>query len=125
MRVRTGKQAIERERIIIASVQSRKPMKIIAHECGISLSALYGWIHERTELRLKIGNIRKKHRRPVPDELRWQRAKNQIASLERVIANHPPFRPRTLKAPSDLPFARAALESYVNGLDKSKEAVQK
>jgi transposase-like protein len=119
MRVRTGKQAIERERIIIAGIQSRKPMKIIAHECGISLPALYGWINQRPALKLKVGNIRKKHRRPVPDELRWQRAKNQIATLERVIANHPPFRPRTLKAPSKLPFAVAALESYVNGLDKT------
>jgi hypothetical protein len=45
--------------------------------------------------------------------------------LQRVLENPPAGRWRTLKAPSDLPFARAALESYVAGLDKSKEAVQK
>lgn len=119
MRVRTGKQAIERERIIIAGVQSRKPMKMIAHECNISLPALYGWINQRPALKLKVGNIRKKHRRPVPDELRWQRAKNQIANLERVLANHPPFKPRTLKAPSEPAFAFAAIYSHVAGMDKT------
>jgi transposase-like protein len=120
MRVRTGKQALERERIIIAGVQSRKPMKTIAHECGISVPALYGWISQRPSLKLKIGNIRKKNRRPVSDELRWQRAKNQIANLERVIANHPPFRPRTLKAPSNPALAFAAIYSHVAGLDKQR-----
>jgi hypothetical protein len=39
--------------------------------------------------------------------------------LQRVLENPPPNVWRTLKAPSNLPFAVAALESYVNGLDKT------
>ncbi len=119
MNTRKGPRSLERERIIIAGIQSRKPMKTIAHECGISLAALHGWIRSRPELRLKIGNIRKKHRRPVPDELHWQRAKNQVANLERVLANPPAFKPRTLKAPSDPAFAFAAIYSHVAGMDKT------
>lgn len=120
MNTRKGPRASERERIIIAGVQSQKPMKVIAHECGISLPALHGWIKSRPELRLKIGNIRKKFQRPIPDELRWQRAKNQVANLERVLRNHPPFVPRTLKAPSDPAFAFKALYAFCAGLPLTK-----
>jgi hypothetical protein len=44
-----------------------------------------------------------------------------LAYLQRVLENPPAGRWRTLKAPSDLPFALAALESYVAGLDKTKD----
>jgi len=42
-----------------------------------------------------------------------------LAYLQRVLENPPAGRWRSLKAPSNLPFAFAALESYVNGLDKT------
>lgn len=42
-----------------------------------------------------------------------------LSYLQRVLENPPAGRWRTLKAPSNLPFAFAALESYVNGLDKT------
>jgi len=42
-----------------------------------------------------------------------------LSYLQRVLENPPAGRWRTLKAPSDTQFAFAALESYVNGLDKT------
>lgn len=116
MNTRKGLRSTERERIIIAGVQSRKPMKAIAHECGISIPALSSWINHRPELKMKLANIRKKYRRPVTDELAWARAKNQIANLEKVLANPPAFKPRTLKAPSNPEFAFKALYAFVEGL---------
>lgn len=120
MNTRKGPRSLDRERIIIAGVQSRRPMKAIAHDCDLTIAGLYSWINQRPALKLKLGNIRKKHRRPVPDELKWQRAKNQVARLEKVLANHPPFVPRTLKAPSDPAFAFKALYAFCAGLPLTK-----
>jgi hypothetical protein len=44
-----------------------------------------------------------------------------LSYLQRVLENPPAGRWRTLKMPSDPSFAKAAKESYVAGLDKTKD----